>query len=255
MSYGRFAQLYDRFMQDVPYDEWLNFTLEQFNHAETDIQHVADLGAGTGELTLRLHQHGYAMTGVDLSEEMLTIAQQKAIQQNAVIQWVQTDITRHQEGLRFDGVVCYCDVVNYLTRDGVVERFFQNVYHMLQDGGMFLFDVHSINYVENFLANQTFAHVTDDISYIWFCDQIEGTPYYVSHDLTFFVKQGENYERFDEFHKQRTYSVQQYMDWLIATGFEIVNVHADFQLEPGYKEDEHDRIFFVCRKSQKQEEA
>ncbi len=69
------------------------------------------------------------------------------------------------------------------------------------------------------------------------------------HDLSFFVKDDKSglYERFDEFHYQRTYSVAQYTEWLIEAGFEVLELLAD--LEDASLQEETERILFVARKS------
>ena len=72
---------------------------------------------------------------------------------------------------------------------------------------------------------------TDDyVSYIW--NSFPGElPDSVEHELSFFVldEQTGKYDRFDELHYQRTYSVQQYSDWLKAAGFKILEICADFE--------------------------
>lgn len=250
MSYGRFAQVYDQLMSDVPYDEWVSFTKNRLHESSIVVENVADLGAGTGEITLRLDKEGYKMTGVDVSEEMLSIAHQKSIQHQSSIRWLQMDITNMNTSSTFDAVVCYCDVVNYITEIHQVQAFFHNAYQLLTPGGTFIFDVHSTGYVQDFLANQTFGTVTDDISYIWFCEEGD-RPYSVSHDLTFFVREGNQYERFDELHYQRTFSVETYIGYLQETGLKVRSIHGDFSDENGYNEGSQDRIFFVCEKPYK----
>ncbi|KGP73131.1 class I SAM-dependent DNA methyltransferase [Pontibacillus yanchengensis] len=254
MSYGRFAQVYDELMSDVPYDQWVSFTKNRLRESSIAVKNIADLGAGTGEITLRLDEEGFNMTGIDVSEEMLTIAHQKSLQSQSTIQWLQMDITNLNTSATYDAVVCFCDVVNYLTDIHQVEAFMNNAYQLLAPGGKLIFDVHSTGYVQDFLANQTFGAVTDDISYIWFCE--EGlTPYTVSHDLTFFVREGNKYERFDEVHHQRTFSVETYVESVQEAGFQLCSVHGDFSDEEGFDEKEHDRIFFVCEKPLNKEEA
>lgn len=248
MSYGRFAEVYDTLMKDVPYEEWVEFTKHQISAYSSDAGRILDLGAGTGEITVRLSAQGYDVTGVDLSEEMLTIAERKSSLQKQSIQWLHQDITELDVTGKYDVMISYCDVLNYIDDPDGVKQVFQRVYDALEPGGLFLFDVHSIGYVEHVLKNQTFGVVYDDVSYIWFCDEGE-TPNTVHHDLTFFVKSdGEQYERFDEFHTQRTFSVDTYKQWLKEAGLEIRAVHADFQTEAGFDEMENDRLFFVCVK-------
>ena len=80
MAYNEFAYFYDEFNGEADYD-----ALYAHIHAklkEHGIQDgiLADLGCGTGELTLMLTQAGYDMIGIDQSEEMLCVVRDKAEQ-------------------------------------------------------------------------------------------------------------------------------------------------------------------------------
>ncbi len=73
-EYTGFAAVYDRFMDDTPYDVWCeNIVRGLCAHGIKDGL-VLELGCGTGCMTELLAQRGYDMIGVDLSDEMLNIA-------------------------------------------------------------------------------------------------------------------------------------------------------------------------------------
>jgi SAM-dependent methyltransferase len=243
MSYRQMAQVYDRLMADAPYDEWIAFTKIMINEFHPHVKTVLDAGCGTGEITHRLSGEGYRLTGVDLSEEMLSMAQQKNPQSD--IQWLHQNMTQLEGVSQFDCVISYCDVINYLTDEEEVRNAIISVYDALNENGLFLFDVHSIDHIHQDLYGSTFAEVYDDLSYVWFCDPGE-TDNSVVHDLTFFVQDGTRYIRFDEKHEQRAYSSKNLQAWLKKAGFEIKRICADFQEQPSQK---GDRLFFVCQKS------
>ena len=76
-AYTGFAQVYDKFMDNVPYDEWaeaIHKILIKYGISEGIL---LDLGCGTGNITRRLADCGYDMIGIDLSDEMLQIAIEK----------------------------------------------------------------------------------------------------------------------------------------------------------------------------------
>src|SRR4051812_18158430 len=78
MSYQQFAYLYDELMKDAPYDEWIQFLKDRCVKNNVAGTRLLDLACGTGELSIRLAQDGFQVTGVDLSEDMLAVAQAKA---------------------------------------------------------------------------------------------------------------------------------------------------------------------------------
>lgn len=244
MAYEQMATLYDKFMKGAPYEDWVRFTKEMVK--DRDIKQIIDLGCGTGEITLKLSQAGFQLCGVDYSEDMLSLALQKSLKLNLPIQWYCQDLRKLEGFSNIDCAISYCDVINYITEKEELENVFNRVYSLLKPGGIFLFDVHSVFQVENRYKNHTFADVLEDSAYIWNC--VEGEfPGEVYHDLTFFTLEGEHYIRFDEYHHQRTYSINFYLKILQDSGFENIKIYADFSSEDNVKE-ESERIFFFAEK-------
>lgn len=247
MTYGRFAYVYDELMKDVPYEKWLMILTAKLEQYGIDGRKVLDLACGTGEITVELAQHGFNVSGVDLSDEMLMVANEKAGKQGLTIPFFQQNMAE-LEGLGlYDCVTIFCDSLNYLREETDVQKTFSRVHEHLKDGGLFLFDVHSIYKMEEIFHNNTFAVNDEEVSYIWDCFPGE-EPYSVEHDLSFFVRDNQSglYDRFDELHYQRTYPVQQYKEWLQQAGFEVLELLADLEETPPTKETE--RILFVARK-------
>ncbi len=247
MAYDQMGYFYDPFMKDAPYDKWLNFTQKIIEMSGKNVQTIADLGCGTGELTLKLAKAGYQLYGVDYSIDMLTYADQKSRNDNISVQWIHQDL-RELEGLEhLDAVISFCDVMNYITSESDLKNVFERVARSLKTGGLFMFDVHSLHYVTHHLVNNSFTEVTDDMAYIWEC--IEGDqPGEMYHELTFFISEDERYDRIDEFHHQQTYPVEVYKELLIEAGFEKPVLYNDFSLKSGKLSEKAERIFIVTEK-------
>jgi len=248
MTYQNLASLYDRLMEHAPYDKWFDFTKEIIHHYNINVTSIADLGCGTGEITIKLAQAGYHLYGIDYSAEMLAHASEKGFQQGVNITWLKQDL-RSLEGLsNIDIALSYCDVINYLPEKTDLKTAFGNVYDLLKQGGLFIFDVHSIDHVQNNLVNKTFADVSEDYSYIWFCEagERQGEMF---HDLTFYTLEGEHYIRFDEFHHQKTYPAEVYKLLLEESGFENIEMYADFSLNRNKSLEKCERIFFLAKKA------
>lgn len=242
MNYGKFAYLYDELMIDAPYDQWVSFVL---NVIKTSSGRILDVGCGTGNIAIPLAKKGLDVTAVDLSEEMLFVAQEKSERAGVKIQFFQQDM-RELEGLgTFDTVISLCDAINYLKNETELLTTFQRVAEHLNENGLFVFDVHSIHKIDTIFTGNTFAHNGEEISYIWECFAGE-EPHSVEHDLAFFVKDNEDlYERYDEFHQQRTYPLNTYKQALINAGFEILSITGDFSLE--ILNEDAERWFFVAK--------
>lgn len=241
------AYLYDELMQEAPYEEWQNFTEEIFNQSRKNINSVLDLGCGTGKITMMLASNKYKMTGIDMSSDMLAYAQQNASEKQLSIQWIKQDIRELNGFSNQDAVISYCDVINYVTTKEELLTVFKRVKKSLNKDGLFIFDVHSIDYVNQYLINQTFAEVYDAMSYIWFCigGELEGEMY---HDLTFFLLEDKKYNRFQELHHQRTFHTSIYNSLLKKAGFKQVDFYTDFSIESKNQQLQSKRTFFVARK-------
>lgn len=70
---------------------------------------ILDVGCGTGRHSVELARRGHAVTGLDLSGEMLARARARAEEAGVVVEWVQGDATRFDLGQRFDAAICLCE--------------------------------------------------------------------------------------------------------------------------------------------------
>ncbi|MDZ5712290.1 class I SAM-dependent DNA methyltransferase [Jeotgalibacillus haloalkalitolerans] len=246
MAYDQFAYVYDRLMSDVPYDEWMSYLLHQKKTFKVDGMKLLDVGCGTGEWTVKASAAGFETTGIDLSESMLAMAQQKAMEANQSIRYFQMDMSEAEDLGQFDCITIFCDSLNYLETEEAVQQTFRKMYDLLSADGLFMFDVHSVYKVNELFAGQTYSYDDGEAAYIWnsFEGEYENSA---EHELTFFIREdGDLYSRFDEFHKQRTFPVEQYKTWLYEAGFKVESVTADFTGEEPAENSE--RIFFTCTK-------
>jgi ubiquinone/menaquinone biosynthesis C-methylase UbiE len=247
MTYERFAYVYDELMKDAPYEKWLMILTAKLEQYGIGGRKVLDLACGTGEMTLELAQHGFEVTGVDLSDEMLLVANEKAVKLGLSIPLFQQNMAEFEGLGQFDCVTIFCDSLNYLRDEEDIVKTFSRVHEHLKDGGLFMFDIHSLYKMEEIFSDHTFAVNGEEVSYIWDCFPGK-EPYSVEHDLSFFVRDDESglYDRFDELHYQRTYPVEQYKKWLEQAGFTVSEILADLEEAPLVTETE--RILFVASK-------
>lgn len=247
MSYEQFAYLYDELMQDAPYDQWVNFVLKSLQDHQIKGNNFLDLACGTGELSVRFAEKGFKVTGVDLSTDMLAVARAKAESHGVMIPLFEQDMAE-LEGLgSFDIIGIFCDSLNYLLTEEKVLNTFLKASQCLNKDGILFFDVHSIFKINELFIDQTFTLCDENIAYIW--NSFPGEyPNSVEHELSFFVQDPADgkYNRIDEFHEERTFSTEQYSEWLEEAGFEILEISADFEEKKPQPDSE--RIFFMARK-------
>lgn len=96
-----------------------------------------DLGCGTGVLCETLHDAGIDTLGVDLSQEMIAVARNRAPE----LDYRVADMVSFETDRAFDLVTCTGDALNHVTDLRNIRRVFQNVHHALAPGGLYVFDL------------------------------------------------------------------------------------------------------------------
>ena len=62
-AYHAFALVYDRMMEEIPYEEWCNFVTDQLKKFGIEDGLMLELGCGTGTLTEMFDAKGFDMIG------------------------------------------------------------------------------------------------------------------------------------------------------------------------------------------------
>lgn len=245
MTYKHFAYVYDDLMKDAPYQMWTNWILELLSMQTWTNPTVVELGCGTGSILIPLAEEGIDIVGVDLSEEMLSCANQKAANAGVKPILLHQDMRQLQLDSPVQLIYSLCDSLNYLLDEDDVKETFKRVYISLVPGGLWAFDYHTEYMLSTILGNETFTERDERISYIWDSSYNDDTQT-VTYDISFFVKEDDKYRRFEEIHEQRAYSTEQITTWLTEAGFAIEAVHGDFTNDLPHSETE--RLFFIARK-------
>ncbi|WP_458121677.1 class I SAM-dependent DNA methyltransferase [Paenibacillus sp. Z6-24] len=256
VPYRKFAYVYDELMEDMPYPDWLRFVREAWDRYGMP-RTVAELGCGTGSITIPLVNSGFRMTGIDLSSDMLSVARDKMestpqghrLFQDGSVQWICQNMTSWKLPEPVDSVISFCDCLNYLTEPEDIVHTFQSTYAGLKPGGTFIFDVHHPSTLRRYDEEQPFMLDDRSISYLWTCEY-DTTRTEIEHHLTIFARVGEDsqslYERFEEVHVQRSYEQEWLSTELYKTGFRDVKCYADFEwIEAGA---DAARLFFIAVK-------
>ncbi|HWL23013.1 MAG TPA: class I SAM-dependent methyltransferase [Ureibacillus sp.] len=233
-NYVKFAQVYDVLMQDVPYDDYVNW-VKKFAPSDQYPQ-LLDIGCGTGTLTLKFYQEGYDVSGVDLSGEMLAIANERALNEGLSIPFYEMSMDELEGFQQLDVITIPIDSINYLETEQSVIETLNLAYNALREGGQLFFDVHSLYKMNEIFMDGPFTYDDGEILYVWHTEKGE-EEHSVYHQITFFVKDDESnqYDRFDEEHFQRTFPLEYYNEWLYQAGFSKVEMTADFKEEnPGF---------------------
>lgn len=243
-AYTSFAQVYDLFMDNVPYEEWGEYiagVLREFNITEGA---VLDLGCGTGKLTRIMKAKGYDMIGVDLAMDMLQIAMESDSED---ILYLMQDMRELELYGTVRAVYSACDCLNYILEEEDLLEVFKRVSSYLDPDGIFIFDINTEYKYTQLMADNTFAESREDSSFIWenYYDEEERINEY---DLTLFISEGDElFRRFQELHYQKCYSLDTIKKLVAKAGLELAGVYDEYSKNPAT--DDSEKITIVARKS------
>lgn len=206
-AYSGFALCYDALMSEVDYDDWTERLLEVALKHGAKPAKIADLACGTGNITNALAQRGYDVIGVDLSQSMLSIAQDKAYEAHLKVRYLLQDLVTLKLHRPVDLLTMINDGINYIEGKSQLKSAFEHMAGALVAGGLLLMEFSTPYKLEHVLGNTTIAESDEEISMIWENAYDPGSRTQTMH-LTFFLKcedQPNLYERFEETHVQHAH--------------------------------------------------
>lgn len=266
-AYSEFAQVYDLFMDNIPYEEWCDYLVTLLKQHGVSDGLVLELGCGTGNMTEALKRRGYDMIGIDNSEEMLAEAIEKNMSSGTEIAAADDRISEGmKDGLKpalylcqdmreFElygtvrAIVSVCDSINYILEPEELIQVFRLVNNYLDPDGVFIFDLNTRYKYEKILGEQTIGETREDHCFIWdnYYDISSGINEYI---LNLFI-QGEDgrYDRYEEVHYQRAYDLEEIRRLIEVSGLRWEGAYDAFTMEPVREDSE--RIYIIAREQGK----
>ena len=243
-AYENLAVSYDRLTNDVDYEATVAFYNEILNREGLHPRTAVDLACGTGSVTKLLAQQGIAVTGVDMSEEMLTVAWEKCMDLKNPPRFVCQKLQNLWLPRGVDLAVCALDSLDYVTDPEDCQEAIWRAYKALNPGGIFIFDVNTPEKLRA-MDGQVFLDEDDDVYCVW-RGEFDGETNICSYGMDLFQRRGEVWERSFEEHREYAYSEAQLREYLQAAGFTHIEVYADRKFEAPRAGEQ--RIYFKARK-------
>jgi len=246
-AYKALAVSYDRLTNDVDYEAMVAFYREILNREGARPRSAVDLACGTGSVALLLAKEYERVIGVDMSEEMLTVASQRAWNLERRPQFICQTLQQLHLDRAVDLAVCALDGLDYILDPADCERAIHRVYKALNPGGVFIFDVNTSAKLRA-MDGQVFLDEDDDVYCVWrgeFSEQDNICTY----GMDLFQREGNVWHRSWEEHREYAYSISQLSQFLKNAGFIGVDVYGDRVFEaprPGEQ-----RIYFKARKGKR----
>ncbi len=250
--YEGFAAVYDRFMEETPYEEWRDQLAALLSRYGVTGGICCELGCGTGRMTRLLAESGFDMIGIDASEEMLSVAREAS---PGGILYLCQDMRQMELYGTVAAFVAVCDTMNYLAGGEDWADVLRLADNYLDPGGLFVFDLRTEAYYLD-LGDQVLTDSAPEGSYIWenHADIETRTNEYA---LELYVREdlacggsADRYVRSVEEHETHWLSAEELRQRIAEAGLELLEIADGDTLETPSEDSR--RLYVVCRECKKE---
>ena len=228
-SYKSLSYYYDEIMEIIEYDLWVDFVKPYLKKDS----HILDLACGSGTFANSIANLGYKISGLDLSEEIILVANEKAKMNHNEIDFKVKDMSNFTYDEKFDIITCFFDSINFLEEKDL-NGLFNSVYNNLKYGGYFIFDIFTYSKMK-FFHKTTLKDNLSIAKYKW---KMKVKNNILHHKII--ITDGK--EKIIETYKEYYYDYKKLLD----KRFEVIKIVTDFEdnldLENG------ERILVVLKK-------
>lgn len=244
-AYEALAFSYDSLTQDIPYEQMLSYMEALLQRHGRHPETVLDLACGTGSMSVLLAKKGYRVLAADLSEDMLSMAWEKAAELEENVPFF---ICQPMEALQLpyevEWIVCCLDSINYVTEPEKCREALRRCYEALAPGGALIFDINTAEKLKG-LDGQVFLDENEDTYCVWRAE-FDGEENICYYGMDIFQRDGDVWLRSFEEHAEYAYTAEELTQYLYAAGFETVELFGDRSFD-GPKAGEQ-RIYFYAQK-------
>ena len=250
LSYSYFADFYDELTQNVNYEEEAHYILKLAERYRHNMGITLDLACGTGTLTIMLKKLGVDIYGIDASAEMLSEAQEKAIE-NGIrgMLFLRQKMQSIDLYGTIDTCICTLDSINHITDIEDVQKTFSKVSFFMNPKALFIFDVNTVYKHQQILADNTFVYDTENVYCVW-QNTLCSDKRTVDISLDFFEKLEDKsyvcYRRFSERFREKAYSDEEICCMLKKAGFELLDRFAENSFD--VPKPDCQRVVYIARK-------
>ena len=245
-DYNVFSLFYDAFTDDVNYPERAKYILSLFEKFDRRPSLMLDLACGTGNFSVEFANEGIEVIGVDISEDMLGVAQEKNAELEKPVMYICQPAEELELFGTVDGAVCMLDSLNHITDYDGFKRAIARTALFLEEGRLFIFDLNTPYQHREILKDAGFKIKKDKVHCVW-------SNYYSPENntvkicLDFTVKKSLfSREYYSEEFYERTFSDEEINEALTEAGLVTVAVYGENSFEAP-KENSQRNIYITRR--------
>ena len=236
-AYKNVSFIYEELMKDVNYQEWANYILNISSEFTGKDSKVLDLGAGNCKIANLFSKEFSNIIATDISLPML-----KSDTDN-VVSKVCCDMTSLPFDTKYGLIFSTFDSVNYLMSKKKLLALFKQVSFLLEDNGIFTFDVSLEKNSLEFLQDHAVEGSTSGYSFKRVSKFFKSRKV---HKNIFYIRGADNIV-VKEVHEQKIYDFETYFDLIFKAGLYVVDCFETFTFKIGNAGS--DRIQFILKKA------
>ena len=223
MPYNEFAWYYDDLNAAADYEALFGYIHGELTAHGIAGGLLADLGCGTGDLTLMLVQAGYDVIGIDRSAEMLSVLREKADELGLAGQL----LLLRQDILELDlfgtirAAVATFDTLNHIGPAGQFEQAIAKASFFMEKDGVCVFDLNTPYKHAEVLGNNTFPLAGEGVDGIW---QNRYDPAAGTVDISIELTDTETGQTYHESFTEYSYPLEQVKALLTKYGFALTRI-------------------------------
>jgi len=137
-NFQQYSKYYDLLYKDKNYKGESEYVIEIIKQFAPNAKQILELGSGSGSHAYYFCEAGFEVTGIEKSQEMITVAKAKNI---IGFNPVFGDVSSFKLLRQFDVTLSLFHVVSYLTPNESIINCFKTTHKQLNPDGIFIFDV------------------------------------------------------------------------------------------------------------------
>lgn len=237
MTYTVFSQFYDAIMGERPEAvAIMQRLLAKYVAPKADL---LELACGTGAMMVPL-SNNYHIDGLDLSDDMLTLAQQKL----PASQFFHGDMSHFDLSKEYDGIYCVYDSINHVTAQSGWGAIFESAASHLVSGGYFIFDMNTLGRLQKISREPAYAHEFDN-NYLFMKIHDQGKHIF-DFDIRIFEQiTADNYQLHQETIPETAYTLDVVISTLKRQFYVLETILTDGSPAT---DDADERVYMVCQK-------
>lgn len=251
--FDNYAEFYDLFYHDKNYQAEANYVDGLIKKYSSGARSIFEMGSGTGTHALLLAEMGYQVYGIDISERMVEMANQRLAVSTSLsnkIKFDLGDIRSTRLNKKFDVVISLFHVFSYQTKNEDLVNSIETASQHLNKDGLLIFDCW---YGPAVLTNQPEVRIKRVESNDYLITRISEPKHNLNENIIdvyfdVFVQDKKNKQigEFKEVHSMRYFFKPELEIMLKQQGFELLDLEEWITGKTPNKDSWG--VCFVCRK-------